>query len=340
MFGRFPVKGRKDTLEQYLGEFFPVVAAMSQMPQEPSYMEKPAAANWRLCYHITLDDYHAVAVHPSTFGKLGYQDRKKMVYHREGLHSAFLSTNDPDAMTKMIAQCRDGTFRSSKYRIVHIFPDMFITHLRSDAQHWHIILQQYVPVAHDRSLLRIWVNPAPFPADHPWYERFTGPFTNPVRKHIVNHYVKRVTDEDNVVCERIQADRRPDQRDADHRRSGRAHRLVRRIRISKPCRRECPAGRARSPPRRAPGSQAPRSQAPRSQRSLTPRLNGRDRFRPARNRTETHLEADAQRGSPLAQAARKLSMHIHRVYSDKYDRIVHMCVFPDEFCTPSAIVAQ
>jgi phenylpropionate dioxygenase-like ring-hydroxylating dioxygenase large terminal subunit len=204
VFGRFAAPGQKDTLEQYLGEFFPVVAAMSQMPQEPSYFEKPAATNWRLGYHITLDDYHAVAVHPSTFGKLGYQDRRKMVYHREGLHSAFLSTNNPDEMTKMIAECRAGTFRSQKYRIVHIFPDMFITHLRSDSQHWHIILQQYQPVAHDRTLLRIWVNPAPFPADHPWYERFTGPFTNPVRKHIVNHFVNKVIDEDNVVCERIQ----------------------------------------------------------------------------------------------------------------------------------------
>ena len=40
-------------------------------------------------FHISLDDYHIVAVHRDTFGKQGYLDNEVVRYYRFGWHSAY-----------------------------------------------------------------------------------------------------------------------------------------------------------------------------------------------------------------------------------------------------------
>jgi phenylpropionate dioxygenase-like ring-hydroxylating dioxygenase large terminal subunit len=204
VFGRFPAPAATESLEEFLGPGFPILQAMTQMNAAPLYISNAVAANWKLCLHITFDDYHGVAVHPGTFGKLGYVRRYNITYARFGLHSASINTPDPQALEKMAAACRDRTFRSAHYRIFQIMPSLIVSHFRSDQQFWHCLIQQYVPLAHDRSEIRAWLYPAPFPADHHWLAERTRAFTDPVRRLIVAHYVRLIAREDHDVCERIQ----------------------------------------------------------------------------------------------------------------------------------------
>jgi phenylpropionate dioxygenase-like ring-hydroxylating dioxygenase large terminal subunit len=204
IFGRFPTPAASDSLEQYLGDGFPILETMSRMPVAPHESNAPVQANWRLCCHITHDDYHQVAVHPNTFGKNGYPSREAMGYFRFGLHSGFLSTPDPAAFSNMVAACRDGSFGSSYYFILQIFPNLIISHGRSDGQFWHILVQQYLPIAHDRTLLRSWRYPSPLPADHAWHVRWTRPLTDPWRALAVRYVVGKIRNEDHAVCERLQ----------------------------------------------------------------------------------------------------------------------------------------
>jgi phenylpropionate dioxygenase-like ring-hydroxylating dioxygenase large terminal subunit len=204
IFGRFPAPGQRDSLEEFLGPGFPILAALSQSRSVPRTLAIPVAANWRLNLHISLDDYHTVAVHPTTFGRNGYVRREAISYVRFGFHSAFLNTSKPDAFAEMAAACADGSFRATHYCIFQILPNLIVSLLRSDGDFFHCYVQQSVPVAHDRSVQRIWVHPAPFPADHSWFSRWTRPLSDPVRNRLLLHYVRRIGREDNSACERLQ----------------------------------------------------------------------------------------------------------------------------------------
>jgi phenylpropionate dioxygenase-like ring-hydroxylating dioxygenase large terminal subunit len=72
IFGRFPAAEKAETLEQFLGIGFNILQAMCDLKSTPYRLIANIAANWKLGFHISLDDYHIVAVHPDTFGKSGY----------------------------------------------------------------------------------------------------------------------------------------------------------------------------------------------------------------------------------------------------------------------------
>lgn len=204
VFGRFPCSTATETLEDFLAEGFPILEAMSRMETKPQFLSNDIQANWKICLHISLDDYHTVAVHPTTFGRSGHVRREDISYVRFNLHSAFLGTPEPRALEKMAVGCRDGTFRPTTYRIFQFLPNLIIVHFRSDGQFWHCLIQQIVPIAHDRSVSRAWVYPTTFPADHRWHVRWTRPLTDPIRRRLVSHNVRKVFREDNKVCERAQ----------------------------------------------------------------------------------------------------------------------------------------
>jgi phenylpropionate dioxygenase-like ring-hydroxylating dioxygenase large terminal subunit len=63
IFGRFPKDGASESLEEYLGEGFPILNAVCAMPEPPYRFGDDIKANWKLLIQITLDDYHLVAVH-------------------------------------------------------------------------------------------------------------------------------------------------------------------------------------------------------------------------------------------------------------------------------------
>lgn len=205
VFGRFRAAGDSETLEQFLGEGFPILKALSIARARPQLLKRQVEANWRLCFQISVEDYHIVAVHPRTFGKNGYLKRRNIGYFRFGRHSAFFTRSEPDAFARMAAECRQGTWRSVNYRVFHIFPNLTLSHFRADGQHWYMLVLQYAPVAIDRSAMRAWLYPAPFPpAEEPRHLRWTDPLTDPLRRWVVPYYVKRVLREDNGVCERLQ----------------------------------------------------------------------------------------------------------------------------------------
>ena len=204
VFGRFPAPEKRESLAEFLAAGFPILAALSQSRATPRALSMPVAANWRLNLHINLDDYHTVAIHPTTFGRNGYVRREDISYVRFGLHSAFLGTSKPDAFAEMAAACADGSFRATHYCTFQILPNLIVSLFRSDGDFFHCYVQQSVPVAHDRSVQRIWVHPAPFQADHSWFIRWTRPLSDPIRNRLLWHYVRRVGREDNSACERLQ----------------------------------------------------------------------------------------------------------------------------------------
>lgn len=208
VFGRFPapVKGESpaQSLVDFLGAGLPILDALSRSGDTPQTLSMPVAANWKLNLHISLDDYHTVALHPTTFGKNGYMRREDISYDRFGLHSAFLNSDRPDAFAEMATACANGSFRATHYCIFQFLPNLIVALFRSDGEFFDCYIQQSVPIAHDRSVQRTWIYPAPFPADHAWPIRWTRFLSDPIRKRLVLHYVRRVAREDNAACERLQ----------------------------------------------------------------------------------------------------------------------------------------
>jgi len=204
VFGRFANPGNTETLKDYLGEAFPILEAMWSPKRAPRYIETPIAANWRLVYHITLDDYHIVAVHPDTFGKEGYLPKEAPHYHRLGRHSAYFWYGADDEVSKMAGEIARGEYSPQVYRIFQLFPNLLSLHVDAEGT-WYVIVQQYVALAPDRCVSRCWYFPAPFPATDKsrWaglYRRVVAPFAY----YVVPFYIRKIFSEDNGICEGIQ----------------------------------------------------------------------------------------------------------------------------------------
>jgi len=171
VFGRFPASHARESLEEFLSEGFPILAALSQMPVAPLSFERPIEANWRLSLHISLDDYHSPAVHPESFGRSGYLHRPDITYARFGLHNAYIYDKGEDVFARLVAACRDGTARSSCYTILQVMPNLLLAQSQTDGSRYACALHHYVPVAHNRTLLRMWTYPTPFAIDEGWLGR-------------------------------------------------------------------------------------------------------------------------------------------------------------------------
>lgn len=203
VFGRLPgAAGQPGPgLADHLGLGADILEAFARAPRPPRFTSREVAANWRLCLHISLDDYHAVAVHPSTFGRDGYLARDKLTYARFGPHCAFVNSTEPDVLAAIAARCRGGTHRPTCYTIFHVLPNMLLATFRGQRDAFYCALQAFEPLATDRTRIRSWLYPAPFAADREALRRLT----EPVRFPIVCRYADRVFREDDVACERLQA---------------------------------------------------------------------------------------------------------------------------------------
>jgi len=194
-----------------LAEGFPILQAMTTAIDRPRIFSSSVKANWRLCYHITLDDYHIAAVHPATFGKEAHIRREDIVYSRFGRHSSYHNSQnpklatDPSTLRDFATLCREGRYRSDCHHIFQFFPNLIVSHARSDGAFWHCVIQHYIPVAHDSSNMEAWVFRAPFEADHSWLARWTRPVTDIVRNRLIDRTLRRLFREDNQVCERLQS---------------------------------------------------------------------------------------------------------------------------------------
>ena len=200
IFGRFPAPGIEQTLEQFLGDGFAILQAGTRMAGRPLCLTSIVEANWHLLMHITLDDYHTVAVHPRSVGKHGYLKPGEFGYFRFGLHSALLTTARPNAFEGMLAACRKGTYRPTHYSILQIVPNVVLAIFRTQGNLWHCFVQTFDPLRHDRSRMRVYLYPAPFATPHARLHKLMDPLFKPFMRRAL----MRIFNEDNFVCEQQQ----------------------------------------------------------------------------------------------------------------------------------------
>src|SRR5215475_904615 len=204
IFGRFPTAEKAETLEQFLGIGFNILQAMCDLKSTPYRLVANIAANWKLGFHISLDDYHIVAVHPDTFGKHGHLPAEAVRYYRFGQHSAYFYGAGGDALEKMAADCRSGNYRPTDYRILQFFPNLVAVHFEA-ARNCFVLVQQYLPISFDHTQLRSWYFRAPFPiAEKRWIDRALRRAAAPWLPFVVPYYIRKITAEDNKVCEQLQ----------------------------------------------------------------------------------------------------------------------------------------
>jgi phenylpropionate dioxygenase-like ring-hydroxylating dioxygenase large terminal subunit len=205
IFGRFPTPRATQSLKDFLGEIFPILEAIVPKEERRLYVERSIRANWRLNFHITLEEYHGPVVHPKTFGRFGLPPSlERYQYFRLGAHSAYMDSSDVSCFEHLLEGCRRGTYRSSHYFVIQILPDLIVAHAKADSSFWFCNILQYSPAAHNQTAFRGWLWPAPFESDLPMIERVTRPLTDVFRRHIYRHYFKQIINQDAVICERIQ----------------------------------------------------------------------------------------------------------------------------------------
>jgi phenylpropionate dioxygenase-like ring-hydroxylating dioxygenase large terminal subunit len=202
VFGRFPSEGARESLQEFLGEGFPILDAMATIPGKAYPVEDMVQANWKLLYQITLDDYHIVAVHE----RPAYHTNSDLHYFRFGArdaHSAHF-VGDADTLASMAEDCRQNRYRPSAYRILNIFPNVAVSLFRA-VPYWYCLVQHFVPLARDRSVQKGWFYRTKFLADEErTIDGLMRPFSEPIRSRIVRYYVEQTGDEDHRACERWQ----------------------------------------------------------------------------------------------------------------------------------------
>jgi phenylpropionate dioxygenase-like ring-hydroxylating dioxygenase large terminal subunit len=209
IFGRFAPPGGGETLELFLGILFPILRAMSAKSDRARTSTHAIEANWKHCYHITLDDYHTVAVHPETFGKSGYLPRDRVAYYRVGEHSAYFysddpAARDPDELAAMASACALGTERETSFRIFNVFPNLVVAHSEIDWRFWYVCVTRYSPSAVDRTRADAWIYPSPFPARRTGVRRRLAGLTEIFRPFVVEKLTRWIMRQDRIVCENLQ----------------------------------------------------------------------------------------------------------------------------------------
>jgi len=118
-------------LEDYLDRCAPLIRAVTaQAGTSRHRWTGENAANWKLCYEVTLDDYHVQFVHPQSIGETAIP-AWGFVYERDGLHSHMLRRRTPDwTFPGFWENLARGEYEYAGYKIHHLFPNTFIVAMR------------------------------------------------------------------------------------------------------------------------------------------------------------------------------------------------------------------
>jgi phenylpropionate dioxygenase-like ring-hydroxylating dioxygenase large terminal subunit len=203
VFARLSADGERVGLRDYLGPAAPILSLFTTGATPASSSAYEINANWRLSVHMTLDDYHLVAVHPSTFGKDGYLKGDLPRYYRFGPHSAYFTEGGPSELETMSKACADGAYRPGGYRIFSLFPNLTVIQITA-MFHWYIVVLVHEPVAKDRALIRSAFFEAPFVRDKSRFSSLLNSIQRPFRNFFFDFYFRRILREDNQVCEKHQ----------------------------------------------------------------------------------------------------------------------------------------
>lgn len=205
IFVRFRSEGETETLREYLDEGYLILSNFVRPPLPPYRFQQRIKSHWKFSHHISLDDYHIVAVHPKTFGKQGYLKREDVQYHRFGRHSSYSAGSDPDHFVKSIAACLDGTYQPDRYIIVNFFPNVLIVQLRVPdvfgSTHWYGLIQRYAPISHCETEVQGWLFKLPFDPPMKPISKFFQPITDRIGPPITAFFAKKIVAEDNAVVE-------------------------------------------------------------------------------------------------------------------------------------------
>lgn len=208
IFGRFPPDDGDPSLENFLGDAFTILKAFCPAGVEAKRVERTMAANWKFSHHISLDDYHIVAIHPTTFGRNGYLKNENLQYARIGPHSAFIASFQPDPLPGMVKACADGTFQPENYVIINLFPNLVISlgHVARilGVDYWNITVIRFVPKTYNSSIFQAWTFPAPFPIRLSRKGRWTYPVVSRLLPLAILIGFKKIVKEDTAACEKLQ----------------------------------------------------------------------------------------------------------------------------------------
>ena len=155
VFGRFVAPEPGPDLREWLGDIWPILEESAQFDYAPTPFRRETASHWFLNMEISLDDYHVVAVHPTTFGVNGYLDKDRVEYRQYGPHSSYVLSHSGREGIEM-SSVRDFLALSNKgYRIFQVFPNMLFTQLHGITLAGHNydihLVQSMEALAHDRT---------------------------------------------------------------------------------------------------------------------------------------------------------------------------------------------
>ena len=196
IFGRLPGDAVPD-LAGFLGDMAPALAALTAgSTADLAVIDQTTDANWKLCYHITLDDYHLPTVHPESFGAGGYLKPHTYRYFAAGPHSAmFTGAFVPKAeFARWIEACRSGTLDGKFYRILQVFPNLVVA-LFPFQESWFLCISRYLATSPTRTEVRSWVRTVPI-AD--------APPPDAAHSAAAVAYLARILEEDSAVAGRLQ----------------------------------------------------------------------------------------------------------------------------------------
>ncbi len=221
IFGRFPrhqptgaepdsktdpsVSCHNEGLEEFLGQAWPILQAFCRPGIRPAFTSSDVKANWKLLCEITLEEYHAFAVHPTSLGKGGHLDPDKAYYPRFEPHSGFFYNGQSGDLSAMARDCKANTYRPDAYRILNLFPGLLFSHSRV-LHTWYVCVIQLIPVAFDRTIVRTWFFQTPFQKPRtPWLILLIQQYIELWLPFFVGAFLRRINNEDFVICEAMQA---------------------------------------------------------------------------------------------------------------------------------------
>ncbi len=205
IFVRFPSEVGTESLKDYLSEGYEILAATCQPRRKPYYFSQHTKAHWKFSHHISLDDYHVVAVHPTSFGKDGYIKSETVQYRRFGRHSAYINTTDRDAFDTIRAGIIAGTYKPDCYAIYNFFPNFLISQFGVPdvfgTVHRYVALQRYRPVSSSSTEVQSWLFQVPFEVDEKTLSKWNRWSIERITPPIVAYFSKKIMTEDNDICE-------------------------------------------------------------------------------------------------------------------------------------------
>lgn len=214
LFGRF-AGGPDISFEHWMGPGLPILQHLAgQVSPSKAVYDRVVKANWRLMIDISLDDYHIVAVHPSTFGKGGYLKPGNVHYARFGAHSAYLPGGAPGELEAITLSCALGEYEPHRYRIFQFFPTLIFAIVKiAEAfgeTYWALTVQRLVPEAPNRTRSISTFFPLAPRGDAPGLAGLRRRLIWPGMLAGFRFYGARVHAEDNAACEKLQASARLD----------------------------------------------------------------------------------------------------------------------------------